>query len=130
LESRGLIRPLPDEGAARGKHVYGLTESGEGTLRSWVAMPVGRDDIVWRMDELLLRFAFMGQVADRAAVIAFLEAFERETSAYSRELRSLLETLPEEDLPTGRLALRNGLMQNQTQARWARHALAHLRRSL
>jgi DNA-binding PadR family transcriptional regulator len=127
LERRAWVR-LRHEGRPRAKPVYRLTESGESALRAWMTMPVGRDDIIWRLDELLLRFAFMGQAADRGAVIAFLEAFERETSAYTRELRSLLQTFPEEDLPTGRLAMENGLAQYQTQAGWARRARARLER--
>jgi DNA-binding PadR family transcriptional regulator len=129
MESRAWIRRLREERGPRGKQVYGLTRSGESALRSWMTMPLGRDDIVRRMDDVLLRFAFMGQVAGQATVIAFLEAFERGASAYVRELRSLLRTIPEVELPTGRLALENGLAQYQTQARWARHALACLRRS-
>ncbi len=128
MEGRGWIRLLPKNGGPRGKQLYKLTGSGESALRNWMTMPVEREDIVRRMDELLLRFAFMGQVADRATVIAFLEAFEREVSAYVRELRPLLRTIPSESLPTARLALENGLAQHQTQARWARRALAHIRR--
>jgi DNA-binding PadR family transcriptional regulator len=129
MEGRAWIGLIQEEGGPRGKQVYRLTESGESALRTWMTMPVERDDVVRHTDELLLRFAFMGQVADRATVITFLEAFERETSSYVRELRCLLQTIPEESLPTGRLALENGLAQHQTQARWARRALARFRRS-
>jgi hypothetical protein len=94
-----------------------------------MAKPVGREDMVWHPDELLLRFAFMGEVSDRATVVAFLEAFEREASGYARELKSFLDAMPARGLPTGRLAMENGWLQHQTQARWARRALAGLRRS-
>ena len=129
MERRGLILARGGESGPRGKQEYTLTESGETALRAWMTMPVGRDDVVRRIDELLLRFAFMGQVADRATVLAFLESFERETSAYVRELRSVLQTIPDEGLPTARLALEDGLAQHQTHARWARRSLARLRRS-
>ncbi len=50
------------------------------------------------------------------SVIAFLEAFERDTAEYVRELRSFLQAVPEGDLSTARLAMENGLAQYQTQA--------------
>jgi DNA-binding PadR family transcriptional regulator len=129
LEERGWIRLLDEDGGPRGRQVYRLTGPGQAVLKGWMAMPVGREDVVRRPDELLLRFAFMGEVSDRVTVVAFLEAFEREAAGYVRELRSFLAALPEGDLPTGRLALENGLAQYQTQVRWARRALARLRRS-
>ncbi len=129
LEERGWIRLLDGDVGPRGKHLYELTESGESVLKGWMTKPVEREDVVWRPDELLLRFAFMGEISDTATILRFLEAFEREAAGYVRELKSFLDAMPEGDLPTGRLAMENGLAQYQTQARWARRALAHFRRA-
>ena len=129
LAHRGWIRRLREDGGPRGRQSYGLTKAGESALQAWIALPVGREDVIWRLDELLLRFAFMGAGTDRAAAIAFLEAFESHVAQYCRELRGFLGAMPATDLPTGKLALENGLEQYLAQARWARRALASLRRS-
>src|SRR5579864_8273345 len=55
LEQRGWIRRLNEDGGPRGRQRFGLSKAGESILQDWMAMPVGREDVVWRSDELLLR---------------------------------------------------------------------------
>jgi DNA-binding PadR family transcriptional regulator len=128
LERRGWIRPLEEGSGPRRRQIFGVTKSGKSAFKAWITRPPGSDEVARHLDELHLRFAFMGKVAGRRAVAAFLKAFERQAAAYLRELRPFLKAMPEETLPTGRLALENGIMQYETQVRWARRALARLRR--
>lgn len=128
LERRRWIRRLQEASGPRGRQAYGITRSGLAAFKAWVATPPRRKEIERNPDEALLRFAFMQGVATRAAAVAFVKGYERQTIAYLRELRRFLKAMPEEDIPTGRLALENGIMLYETQARWARRALARLRR--
>jgi len=128
LEQRRWIRRLKEDGGPRGRQSYGVTPAGESALRAWMMRPMAREDVVKRQDELLLRFAFMGQAADGATAITFLEGYARECAGYARELRKFLATMPQETAESGRLALENGVAGYETQARWARRALARLRR--
>jgi DNA-binding PadR family transcriptional regulator len=128
LERRNWIRKLEERSGPRRRQIFGLTKAGDLALRSWFKAPLRRGDVAQRYDELLLRFAFMGSGSGRAAVVSFLRTFERQAAEYTAELRAFLKAMPAEGLPTGRLALENGLMQFETQARWARRALARLGR--
>jgi DNA-binding PadR family transcriptional regulator len=128
LRRRGWIRPLAAARGPRRRRVYVVTASGNAALKEWIRRPPRREEIARSSDELLLRFAFMGQVGGRAAARHFLERFEKLTSEYVRGLRAFLKAMPETKVPTGRLALENGIMQYETQARWARRARNRLRR--
>jgi DNA-binding PadR family transcriptional regulator len=129
LERRGWVRPLDEGIGPRRRQAFAVTKRGKAAFKAWVTVPPTREEIIRRPENAHLRFAFMGRVAGRAAVIAFLKVFERYAADYVRELRIFLEAMPEEDVPTGRLALENGIMQYEAQARWARRALVRLRRS-
>lgn len=128
LERRGWIRPSSDGRGPRRKRLLGVTKSGQAALLKWMTAPIRRQDILRHSDDLLLRFAFMGRIAGRSTALIFLRNFERGTSQYVRELHSFIKAMPSEPVPTGALALENGLMQYETHARWARRALARLRR--
>jgi DNA-binding PadR family transcriptional regulator len=129
LKRRGWIRPLTEGSGPRRRRVYGLTPAGDAAIKAWVRTRPQREEIARSPDDLLLRFSFMGRAAGRAAAIAFLQSLERLTAEYVRGLRGFLKTMPKEKVPTGRLALEQGIMQYETLARWARRALAELRRS-
>ncbi len=128
LVRRNWIRRLEEPGGPRGRQTFGLTKAGTAAFQSWLKAPPRRGDVAQHYDELLLRFAFMGSAVARPSVISFLKAFERQAADYARELRTFLKSMPDTNLPTGRLALENGAMQFETQARWARRAVARLRR--
>jgi|SRR5579875_2674381 DNA-binding PadR family transcriptional regulator len=128
LAERGWIERIAERSGPRRRVAFGLTKAGAAALRNWLNAPLRPGDVVRRGDELLLRFAFMGGSVSRMATVSFLRTFERQAAEYSAELRSLLKTLPREELPTGSLALENGLMHFETQVRWARRAIKRLRR--
>jgi DNA-binding PadR family transcriptional regulator len=128
LERRGWICRLREASGPRRRQDFGLTKSGRSAFKAWVTAPPSREEIARHPDDALLRFAFMGATTGRASAVAFLKRFERETAAYVRELRVFLKAMPEIEVPTGKLALENGIMQYETQARWARRALLRLRR--
>lgn len=48
----------------RPRRVYRPTQAGLDALRAWASQGLTVDDMVKRSDEMMLRFAFLGQVAD------------------------------------------------------------------
>jgi DNA-binding PadR family transcriptional regulator len=135
LEARGWIAPDPGEEAksgrqpenARRRQVFALTPEGRNGLTAWLMLPVNRDDVVLRLAEIMLRFAFMDGNVPRAVTLVFLAQFERELDGYVRELRANLETMRAE-LPvhTGVLAFEAGIHAMEAQLAWAGQARARL----
>ncbi len=126
LEESGLLRGrVPSARATRPRRVYEVTARGRRTLVAWLRGPVARADVIWRMDDLMLRFAFMEGLLERSAIIAFLESHCREVEAYVGELQA--HRRQKSRSLHGRLAMKAGIDGYRTQARWARFALQKVR---
>ena len=125
LQTRGLIEAEPKD--RRGREVFHLTSAGVTSLLEWLGQDVSREDVVWRLKELMLRFAFMDGNVPRATAIRFLEQFEREFSAYVGELRAKFERDSYlKPVHTGLLAFQSGIEGMEAQLNWARQARVRL----
>ena len=86
-----------------------------------------RDDVVWRLAELMLRFAFMDGSVPRSTAILFLDQFEEGLNSYVGELRGDFERssslMP---LNTGLLAFQSGIESMESQLSWARRTRLRL----
>jgi len=125
LRTRGLIEAEPKD--RRGREVFHLTPSGVTSLLEWLAQDVFRDDVVWRLKELMLRFAFMDGNVPRATAIRFLDQFLVEYGGYATELRAKFERDSYlKPVHTGLLAFQSGIEGMEAQLSWARQARARL----
>jgi len=88
--------------------------------------PVTRDDVVWHLDDLMLRFAFMDPVVGREQTLEFLRDFAAEIDRYLVTLRGYLDGVKDTMPPCGRLAMEQGIAGYEMNARWARGALREL----
>lgn len=129
LERDGLVRAARQPAPRPRSRVLEPTRRGLAELRRWLRQPATRDDVTRRLDELLLRFAFMDQHLDAAAVDAFLESLAAEAAGYARELRAQARKLEAPPASTGRLALEHGIAACRATAQWARRARAAWRKS-
>ena len=103
--------------------MFHLTAEGEASLISWISQPVTRDEVIWHLPELMLRFAFMDGNVPRATTLRFLDQFEEALAAYTGELRADFErTSSQMPLNTGLLAFQSGIEQMEAQLDWARRA--------
>ena len=124
LEQRGLVRGRVSEGPGRRcRRIFELTARGRAEFRRWQTQPVVRHDVVRKLDELMLRFAFMDQFAEKGAALRFLKAFHKELAAYIPSLRKHLQSSREHMPQSGRLALESGIRAYETQLRWAKDAM-------
>jgi len=124
LEQLGLIEGEVDATKAlRPKKVFRPTRIGEETLRRWLARDIEREDVVRRLDELMLRFAFHAALGSRRATRHFLEAFLNGVDGYLAELNRQRKALPDETPRQSRLALVAGIEQYRACTRWARKAI-------
>ncbi|MGA2569573.1 MAG: PadR family transcriptional regulator [Terracidiphilus sp.] len=131
LEKRGWIAAATRSGSGAGdrrrRRVFQLTMAGEAALLERLSRAVSRDDIIWHMPELMLRFAFMDGNVPRSTALRFLDQLERTLGAYIEELRNgyarLAATIP---INTGLLAFQSGIEGMEAQLVWARQARARL----
>lgn len=128
LEQQGLIKgSVERETSLRPRKTFRPTRRGRGALERWLSQPVSRDDVVFRLDELLLRFAFMEYLPDPERTCQFLEGLARELDGYIEDLERQLKALPPGPTPHGRLALECGIESQRAHSRWARRALKAFR---
>ncbi len=127
VEKNGWVRGRIDsKKELRPRMVYQITKKGLEALRRHLSQTVTKDDVIWRMDDLLLRFAFMDELAGRERTLQFLEEFRTETTSHSRSLRKYLDEIKGFIPPAGRLAMENGIDNYQMNARWAKRAAGEL----
>lgn len=129
LERDGLIRPAPQGEARRGGRALEPTRRGLAALRRWLRLPVLAEDVAQRLDELLLRFAFMDQHLDAGEVEDFLGALAAGAAARANALRAQARQMGLPPASTGRLALEHGIASYRATARWARLARKAWRRA-
>jgi DNA-binding PadR family transcriptional regulator len=130
LVARGWIEAVPgrtEQDDPRKRQLFALTPKGEDALVAWLKQPVTRDDAIFRVPELMLRFAFMDGNVPRATTIRFLREFERELAVYAAESRGKLEEMRSKvPLHTGVLAYESGIEGMELQVSWARRSRERL----
>jgi len=126
LEEQGLVTgEVNQTHALRPKRVFGPTAAGTEAFLAWLALEITTDDVIWRLDELMLRFAFHFFLGSNRATREFLRELARETGAYSKVLEKELVNLPESTPIHGRLALESGVESYRVHNEWAQRSLHH-----
>lgn len=129
LEKAGLIEGAVErKNTLRPRMVFTLTPGGKAALVETLTRPVTREDVIRRMNGLILRFAFMSGIIGHDGILEFLGALTREMEGYLGELeaefRASVPSLPF----SGRAALDLGVESHRMTARWARKTLAEFKR--
>ncbi len=124
IDDAGLVRGRAGQGKTRRERVvYEITPHGLKTLKQRLSQPVTRDDVIWRMDDLMMRFAFMDGIIGREGTVRFLQDFASQIDAYVAVLRGYLTGVTDIMPPCGRLAMQNGIQGYEMNAQWARRAI-------
>jgi DNA-binding PadR family transcriptional regulator len=126
LVRRGWIAASAPAGGRR-RRVFRLTPGGRRAWVEWLRRVPTRSDVVWYMDFLMIRFAFMGEALPPRRALRFLEALAREIDAQVAELRAYQKRAARMSL-TGRLAFEAGIEGYEWRAAWARRAKARILR--
>jgi DNA-binding PadR family transcriptional regulator len=127
IEKCGWVRgSIDNKKTLRPRMVYRITKRGKDVLKEHLLQPVTRDDVIWRMDDLMLRFTFIEQVVGRKRTLQFLKEFMTEIESHHRSLQQYLEEV-KGIIPTcGRLAMENGIEIYKMNAKWAKRAIKEL----
>jgi len=127
LQREGLVKGTVErKQTLRPRQVFALTKRGERAFARELRRPVTRDDIIWHLDEIMLRFAFGGYVVGREQTLVLLKQFVAQAEGYVAWLREQLKLIPDERPSYGRMALGHGLEMYQANARWARDVIRQL----
>ncbi|HEY6946421.1 MAG TPA: PadR family transcriptional regulator [Candidatus Acidoferrum sp.] len=125
LEKQGLVRgQLQPSSGRRRRRVFRPTASGKRSFKAWQTKSISADDVIHRVDELMLRFSFMDETAGRAQATRFLASLTRELRRYTPSLRQYLKANARQMPLSGRLALESGVRSYEELLRWSRSSLA------
>ena len=125
LEKQGLVRgQLQPSSGRRRRRVFRPTASGKRSFKAWQTKSISADDVIHRLDELMLRFSFMDETAGRARAVRFLTSLTRELRRYTPSLRQYLKANARQMPLSGRLALESGVRSYEELLRWSRSSLA------
>jgi DNA-binding PadR family transcriptional regulator len=121
LERRKLIVSARDRDSRRRRTTYRLTGKGRAHLRQWLRREVTEQDVVNRLDDVMLRLSFQHLIgASPADLRGFLDQLQAAAERAGAALREYIDRFTA-GYPSGaRLALRGGLGQYLALARWAR----------
>jgi DNA-binding PadR family transcriptional regulator len=129
LEAAGLIEgQIERENTLRPRKAYTLTISGLDVLKEHLSQPVSQDDVIWRLDHLMLRFSFMYELLGKEKTLKFLEEFSTATKSYIQVLENERKTLKKNVSPCGLLSFEYGLEIFQSTARWAKRTMEEIRK--
>lgn len=121
LESRGLVRSGEESVGKRKRQRYSLTAKGNSAVQAWLRKPLTREDVMYDIDDLFLRFAFM-QPLPKRKVIAFLGDLEKHLQEHVVSMKQFLAGVRDSMPLPGRLAMESGIESYEGMVRWTRRA--------
>ncbi len=125
LEKRGLVRGTVEESTSlRKRRVFKVTAKGLADLKAWLKRPVTPDDVMRRIGELMLRFAFMDDVLGWERATEFLREYSGQLSEYLPSLKEFHRSQVGEMSLSARLAFESGIEEYEARLKWARTAIA------
>jgi DNA-binding PadR family transcriptional regulator len=123
LEERGLIRSKAVKGSGRQRREFTITNPGVKCLTAWLTAEVQPADVMSRMKEQMLRFAFLDAALGEAATLRFLRSLEAALKEYVPGLRSYFKSNVASMTTSARLALESGVLSFEAQLRWVTRAI-------
>ena len=125
LEARGLIRGQIEESAGlRRRQIFRNTPKGLAKLKTWLKRAITHDDVMRRIGELMLRFAFIDQTLGPAATESFLAEYAKTLAEYVPSLHEFHRTTANNMPMSARLAFESGIEEYEVRLKWARTSLA------
>lgn len=129
LEERGLIKGnIEKKHILRPKRTYALTNKGRKTLKEILARPLTQDDIIWRLEELILRFVYIGSILGREQSVRFLTELAFQIDQYLPVLQKNLAVQQELKNIDGGYALEQGIEKYKATTRWARRVIGDFKK--
>ena len=110
----------------KGKKLIFVSSKGTRQLIEWLSMTITDEDIRKFSNILILRFAFMDDLADHDVKVRFLKSMISKLKAYLNGLKQYHAIEKENMKLHGRLALEQGIEMFKSQLKWAKYALKEI----
>lgn len=124
LEQNELVEKITD--TETNKQLFKISSTGLKTLKEWILKPIEMNEIEKKMEELLLRFAFMDHLIVKQQKIHFLETFRDLLIEHLNNLEAFYAK-ESNNLPLhGKLAFEHGLGSNRATLKWSLNALKEI----
>ncbi|MCK5538879.1 MAG: PadR family transcriptional regulator [Bacteroidales bacterium] len=127
IKKLGFIESIQSTDGKKSKLRY--TAKGKSELINWLKQDISDDDISKRMEILILRFGFMGDIISHPEKLKFLKSFIDKTSIYLVQLQTYHKQESSSMHIQGRLAFEYGLETIATSLDWAKKAIIALKKN-
>jgi len=124
LQKGMLIESVVQETSS--KSSFQITEHGISILKKWFLKPIEKVEVEKKMDELLLRFAFMEKLIDKDHRINYLKSLSAILQVYIPELEAYYSIEGEKMPLHGKLAFQYGIDSNKTALKWCEKAISQI----
>lgn len=127
MEKRGLIKgTVEKKNTLRPRQTFTITKKGLMFLKEILSQPIAAEDVKWNLDELILRFAFMGKIVGQKRSVRFLGELVLQTQAYIFSLEKHLGENRDKMMATARYALEHGIVKYRATLHWARQVISEI----
>lgn len=127
LEAATLIQgKIERQNTLRPRKVYTLTSVGLAAFKKRLSQSVTLDDIMWRMDELTLRFSFIYELLGKDETLKFLEEFSSAIESHIQALEIEYKVMNKDLSFGGPRAFEHGIEVYQSTARWLKKVIREI----
>jgi DNA-binding PadR family transcriptional regulator len=127
LEAATLIQgKVERQNTLRPRKVYTLTSDGIAAFKEHLSRPVTLEDIMWRMDDLMLRFSFAYEMLGEERALRFLEEFSSAIESHIQTLESEYKVMNKDLSFGGPRAFEHGIETYRSTARWLKKVIREI----
>ena len=127
LETAALIQgKIERQNTLRPRKVYTLTSDGIAVFKEHLSQPVTLDDIMWRMDDLMLRFSFVYELLGKERTLKFLEEFCSAIESHIKALENEYKAMNKDLSFGGPKAFEHGIETYRSTARWLKKVIREI----
>lgn len=131
MEKEGfIVGSVERKHSLRPRVIFDLTRKGRDALVASLLKPATKEDVIRRLDGLLLRYSLMSGLVGEAKMLAFLTDLAAETRAYLKVLEDEYRRSAPGLSFSGRTALEQGVEAYRVTADWAGRTRDVLMKSL
>lgn len=127
LEQNELIEKITDP--KTNKQLFKILPNGLKNLKEWILKPIEMSEVEKKMDELLLRFAFMDNLISIHQKIDFLETLGDLLTSYLNVLEEFKKNQSLSMPLHGRLAFEHGIDSNRATLSWCEKVLNEFKKN-
>lgn len=129
LEARDLVRGTVEESnGMRQRRMFRNTPRGLASFKAWLKKPLTPEDVIRRIGEMMLRFAFMDETLGPERAAWFLAEYAARLAEYIPGLKEFHKSQAATMPLSARLAFESGIEEYEVRLKWAKASLVQYER--